>query len=257
MPVVAAGAELEGPAAAVAGLLAAYLIAGQPLVGAWSQRRFRRALRTDPRARLRRYQRTALLEWSLLAAGLALVAAAPGLDLAHIGVALPRLSGGSAPYTIVGIAGLAVSVALLVALRRRVEAGAEALAPAEVAALLPRTAAERRAFAAVAVTAGVCEETLYRGLLLAIVVALFGVSSPGWLVLASAVAFGLAHAYQGLVGALSTAVLGGCLAVLYLGSASLLLPVLYHVLVDLRMLVLAVGRPHARHRASRDTPVAL
>jgi hypothetical protein len=55
---------------------------------------------------------------------------------------------------------------------------------------------------------------------------------------------------------LCTAVLGGCLAVLYLGSASLLLPVLHHLLVDLRILVLAGGRrpPAARRRQVAHRP---
>jgi hypothetical protein len=42
-------------------------------------------------------------------------------------------------------------------------------------------------------------------------------------------------------------VLGAGFAVLFLGSGSLLLPVLYHALIDLRLLVLAVRKP--RHRA--------
>jgi membrane protease YdiL (CAAX protease family) len=71
-------------------------------------------------------------------------------------------------------------------------------------------------------------------------------------VLVAALVFGLAHLYQGVFGMLTALVLGGCLAVLYLGSGSLLLPVLYHVLVDLRVLVLAVERRRpARHRAAR------
>jgi membrane protease YdiL (CAAX protease family) len=76
--------------------------------------------------------------------------------------------------------------------------------------------------------------------------------SPARLAMLSAVAFGLAHTYQGPLGGLTTAVLGGCLAVLYLGSASLLLPVLYHLLVDLRILVLTGGRrwPAARRPTS-------
>jgi membrane protease YdiL (CAAX protease family) len=41
---------------------------------------------------------------------------------------------------------------------------------------------------------------------------------------------------------LVTGVLGGCLAVLYLGTGSLLLPVAFHALVDLRVLVLPIDR---------------
>jgi membrane protease YdiL (CAAX protease family) len=248
MKAVAEGAHLEGGPRLLAALLTGYLVLGQPVLGAWSHARFRGARGTDPRALLHRYRRTMVVEWSLVAAALTLVVAAPGLHLADIGLRWPRLAGGGAPYTVVGSAGLGVSVLLLAVLRRRIDGGAAVTAPAEVLALLPRTTRERRAFAGVAVTAGVCEETLYRGVLLGLLSALAPGLSPAGLALVSAAAFALAHSYQGVLGMLATAVLGGCLAVLYLGSGSLLLPVLYHLLVDLRVLVLAVGqRGRGRH----------
>jgi uncharacterized protein len=240
---VAEGASLTGAVRVLAVLLAAYLVLGQPVVGAWSAARFRR-----DGQRLRRYRRTAVLEWSLVAVAVLLVAAAPGLDLGDVGVRWPR---GSA-YTVVGAVGLVGSVVLLAGLRRRVDRGAEVVAPEAVHALIPRTAGERRAFLGLAVTAGVCEEVLYRGVLLAVAAALLPGLGPVRLVLVAALVFGLAHLYQGALGMLTALVLGGGLAILYLGSGSLLLPVLYHVLIDLRMLLLAVERrPPARHRATQ------
>ncbi len=246
MRAVADGATLAGGARALALLLAAYLVVGQPVVGSWSARRQHRA--TDPGARRRRYRRTTILEWSLTAVALALVLAAPGLDLGDLGLRWPR---GSA-YTLVGALGFAVSLVLLVALRRRVDRGADVVAPAEVGALLPRTAKERRAFAGLALTAGTCEELLYRGYLLAVAVAIAPELGPWRLVLVSALAFAVAHTYQGVAGMLTAGVLGAGFAVLFLGSGSLLLPVLYHALIDLRLLVLAVRTP--RHRAAGRAP---
>jgi uncharacterized protein len=242
---VAEGVSLDGAARVLAILLAVHLVLAQPVVGTWSHQRFRRA-DADPRARLRRYHRTTAVEWALVALSLALVAVAPGLDLADLGVRWPRPSA----YTVVGAVGLALSAGLLFGLRRRVDRGVQVVAPAEVGALLPRTPAERRAFAGLAVTAGTCEEVLYRGVLLAVAGALLPGLTPWRLVLVSALAFAVAHTYQGVAGMLTAAVLGGSLAVLYLGSGSLLLPVLHHVLVDLRVLVLAVDRPRPRHRAT-------
>ena len=72
---VAEGATLAGPPRVLAVLLVGYLVLVQPVVGAWSHHRFRAA--TDPGARLRRYWRTAALEWALVAVSLALVAGAP------------------------------------------------------------------------------------------------------------------------------------------------------------------------------------
>jgi uncharacterized protein len=117
-------------------------------------------------------------------------------------------------------------------------------------ALLPRTAGERRLFTAVGVTAGVCEEWLYRGFFLAVVSALAGGLPTGLLVVIAAVAFGLAHAYQGPAGVLTTGLLGGVMAALYLQTGSLLLPILLHAAIDLRFLlvpsrVLPAGRSPA------------
>jgi membrane protease YdiL (CAAX protease family) len=106
-----------------------------------------------------------------------------------------------------------------------------------VLAVLPRTRAERRLFTLVGVTAGVCEEWLYRGFFLAVVAALVPALPAGALVAVAAVAFGLAHAYQGVSGIVLTGVLGGVFAALYLQTGSLLLPVLLHAAVDLRFLL--------------------
>jgi membrane protease YdiL (CAAX protease family) len=104
-------------------------------------------------------------------------------------------------------------------------------------ALLPRTRAERRLFTVVGVTAGLCEEWLYRGFLLAVVSAVAGGAPTAVLVAVAGAAFGLAHAYQGTAGVLTTGVLGAVLAALYLGTGSLLLPVVLHALIDLRFLL--------------------
>jgi membrane protease YdiL (CAAX protease family) len=104
-------------------------------------------------------------------------------------------------------------------------------------ALLPRTRGERRLFSVVGLTAGICEEWLYRGFFLAVVSALLGGPPEPILVLVAAAAFGLAHAYQGVAGIVTTAVLGGVLALLYLDTGSLLVPVLLHAAIDLRFLL--------------------
>ena len=115
-------------------------------------------------------------------------------------------------------------------------------------ALLPRTAGERRLFtrrrrdrrasARSGSTAGSSSPWSS---------ALAGGPADRVLVAVAAVAFGLAHAYQGRVGVLTTGVLGGVMAALYLETGSLLLPVLLHAAIDLRFLlvparVLPAGR---------------
>lgn len=123
-----------------------------------------------------------------------------------------------------------------VILRRRAAAGKPVPGQAAVLALLPRTAAERRWAVAVSLTAGICEEVLYRGLLVVLAVDL-GLGVVPAAIVAVAV-FGMAHVYQGLAGAVGALVLGAVLAALYVSTGSLLLPIVVHVLVDLRGLVL-------------------
>lgn len=237
MHIVAADARLQGFGLVLGVALACYLICGQPFVGALSARRFRGA--SDPNARLARYYRTITLEWVLCALVLLVVLVSPRFGLADLGVQGPRWSA----YSVVGLLGLLFSVIGLVVLRQRMLGGQpQVTGPGAVLELLPRTSTERRVFAAVAVSAGICEELLYRGFVLAVLAAIAPSVSPLWTVVVGAVAFGLAHAYQRLAGMLVTATLGGCLAVLYLGTGSLLLPVAFHALVDLRVLVLPIGR---------------
>ena len=72
--------------------------------------------------------------------------------------------------------------------------------------ILPQTPLELATFLALAVTAGLCEEFLYRGFAMA---ALTRTGLPVWgVVLLSSVLFGLAHLYQGRGGLVSTLVVG-------------------------------------------------
>lgn len=100
----------------------------------------------------------------------------------------------------------------------------------EVGHLMPRDGKEYAAFFALSVTAGVVEETVFRGWLLWYL--------DGWMplwaaVVVSSAVFGLAHVYQGPAGIAKTAVIGLLLALLYLLSGSLWLPILAHAMVDI------------------------
>lgn len=238
-----------GPAALSAVVVAAYLVVGEPLVGHVLHRRFEGRLRTDPGARRSFYARLLVLEWGLAVLALVVWLAAPGVDAGAVGLRWPQ----SWPGPLTTAATLLV-LGFVVVSTRALRSGALARATAEqtrrpgqgrhsepavhaTLALLPRTTPERRLFTVVGVTAGVCEEWLYRGFLLAVVSAVGGGLSTLVLVLLGAAAFGLAHAYQGVAGIVTTGVLGGVMAALYLGTGSLLLPVVLHALVDLRFLL--------------------
>lgn len=238
-----------GPAALSAVVVAAYLVVGEPVVGHVLHRRFEGRLRTDPGARRSFYARLLVLEWGLAVLALVVWLAAPGVDAGAVGLRWPQSWPG--PLT---AAATVLVLGFVVVSTRALRSGALARATAEqvrrpgegrhsepavhaTLALLPRTTAERRLFTVVGVTAGVCEEWLYRGFLLAVVAAVGGGLPTPVLVVLGAVAFGLAHAYQGVAGIVTTGVLGGVMAALYLGTGSLLLPVVLHALVDLRFLL--------------------
>ena len=199
-----------GPAALAAVVVAFYLVLGEPVVGHVLHRRFEGRLRTDPGARRSFYRRLLVLEWGLALLTLLVWLSAPDVDAAAVGLRWPQSwpgpVAGAAPSPCCSSGRLHPRAARWraaggrAAARRRPGEGRHAEPPAQATlALLPRTAGERRLFTLVGLTAGICEEWLYRGFFLAVVAALAG-GPPGVLVAVAAVAFGLAHAYQGIGG---------------------------------------------------------
>jgi membrane protease YdiL (CAAX protease family) len=104
--------------------------------------------------------------------------------------------------------------------------------------LLPSTPAERKWYATAAITAGICEELLYRGFLMRYLPATFPMLD--WLVVAilSGIIYGLSRAYQGFKGISQTALTGFSFAIVYYLSGSLLPAMVFHVLAELRTLML-------------------
>jgi membrane protease YdiL (CAAX protease family) len=90
----------------------------------------------------------------------------------------------------------------------------------------------------VGITAGVCEEILFRGFLLRYLHTYPWQLNLTLALLLSAIIFGAQHLYQGAKGVASTTVAGVFFGLLFLLSGSLLLPILLHALMDLRLLVI-------------------
>jgi len=97
--------------------------------------------------------------------------------------------------------------------------------------ILPRTRAERLWFVGVALTAGICEEILYRGYLPWFVWGLTGSLTLAFGL--ATLAFALGHAYQGRGGVIVTGVLGVFLSAVVVLTRSLVPGQILHVLVDL------------------------
>ena len=97
--------------------------------------------------------------------------------------------------------------------------------------LLPVNLLEYLPYSALAITAGVCEEFIYRGFVLA---ALFRAALPVWAaVVLTSLLFGLAHAYQGRAGIVSTGLFGVVLAIARLGFGTLVPVMMWHAGLDL------------------------
>jgi membrane protease YdiL (CAAX protease family) len=176
------------------------------------------------RSTLQIYVWNIVAEWSLVAC-CAWVIRGAGLTLADFGEQL----GDPLRLLIVSI-----MVALTSASRmqtRKVSPEELMKATANVRKLLPATGYERIVFVAVALTAGLCEEFLYRGWLLNVIAAASG--SVFVALIVSSIVFGLAHFYQGPNGMLGAGVLGVVFGTLFIVSGSLFPVQALHALIDL------------------------
>ncbi|MBI5709912.1 MAG: CPBP family intramembrane metalloprotease [Candidatus Eisenbacteria bacterium] len=207
-------------------------------------RRLRRAAPADlPQVRLSVYRQAMLVQWLLAAstAGLWLVLGRPWTALGVV----PRLTGGLAG---VGV-GLGIVAVLMVRQQTAANVNDESLERLRermgaLERMLPATRRELSWFYALAATAGVCEELLYRGYLIwyfghftgffgfTRVSDLAGLAAFGGAALASSVLFGFGHAYQGWRGMALTTAVGLFLAAVYWVTRSLAAPALIHALMD-------------------------
>jgi uncharacterized protein len=95
--------------------------------------------------------------------------------------------------------------------------------------ILPHTCAERWRFHAVSITAGVCEEVLFRGFLLWYFAVWVGVWPAAIL---SSIVFGIGHVYLGVRQIPNTVIIGLVMATLAILSGSLWPAMLLHAAID-------------------------
>lgn len=225
-----------------------------PVLGVLDWRRFlANCASQEGVPRLALYRSTIVQAWlmALVVLGVFLLS---GRSPAALGLQWP--GGPLLPWALLAVAGLAG--ALLWSLHSAHHAGPERCerirqALGSLAHFMPRGIAERRAWSAMSVTAGITEELVFRGYLLW----LFALFVPaGWAIVLASALFGLQHAYQGLAGILRTTLLGAALCGLYLAGDSLLLPILAHILIDLLQgaTFSAYLRPGEPGRTSIDPP---
>jgi membrane protease YdiL (CAAX protease family) len=223
---------VELVAAGIATVLAVVLVFVQPLAGRRRYAALVERVARDPGARLRHYRRGIAGEWITVGIIVAIGLLA-GRTAASIGLQAPQDSWFTAQ--------LVGEIALLLVITTLFMRHPRFLDPLRrqargFLALLPRTREERLTFAVLAVTAGICEEIVFRGFGFAYVRFIWPGVTDGWLIVITSAVFGLAHLYQGPRGVVLTGLAGGAFASMTITTGSLLPAIAVHAMVDLRIL---------------------
>jgi membrane protease YdiL (CAAX protease family) len=184
--------------------------------------------RVEPAERLSLYCSTIIFQWIATAVA-AWRAWAHGFTPKQLGLAVPdRLK-----LIVITVLGTALIVTLQwLNLRRMGRSASPLRGPLQALAerILPQSTMELIPFFALAITAGLCEEFLYRGFAMAV---LSRTGLPAFaVVLLSSVLFGMAHLYQGRAGFVSTTLLGILLGVSRAALGSLVPVAVWHMGVD-------------------------
>lgn len=212
-------------------VLFAVIALASPLVDFWLYPFLVRASAAGvPGARARAYLVNILTSWGFTACVIALWAVRERpWNALRLGFATPLRLGA-------GLALAAIVVVLLLVQRRALLARPDRLARllgkmkmSNAEALLPHTRGERRGFAVVSITAGICEEVLFRGFVMWYF--------AGWGIVAavavSSLFFGLGHIYLGVPHVLRTAIIGLVFAFIVLAAGSLWPAIIIHAAIDL------------------------
>ncbi|UCD93812.1 MAG: CPBP family intramembrane metalloprotease [Candidatus Zixiibacteriota bacterium] len=104
--------------------------------------------------------------------------------------------------------------------------------PGELGLILPKTSTERVLWVILSLTAGVCEETAFRGYLLTRL-KIF-TRSRGWVLplLIASLAFGTGHTYQGIGGFILISIYGLMFGLLFIKTGSLWPAIIAHFFQD-------------------------
>ncbi len=241
-------------------LLAAYTVLFEPLLRTNFYRNLKKQLKIDPNARLLFYRIQVVWEWSWVVVLVLILIPLPN-RLAYLGLTLPSL------YGWIILAALLLGIVLSIFLIRRNPDSLAAMQKNLAASsyILPGTATERKWYAAMAVTMGICEELLYRGFFLRFLTITF----PGMdfiiVCIIGGIVYGLSRAYQGGRGVITTAITGFSYGIIYYLSGNLLylvfnnvqsaitvslVPVIiFHIMSELRTLFL--WQPEEQKKPSR------
>jgi membrane protease YdiL (CAAX protease family) len=235
-----------------------FALALPALDAAWLIRHFKRRIAAGaPHARLDAYHTTIVTSWALTACALVLWARA-GRSWTSLGLVPPsdwRLWVGLGLAALVGAFFIRQNLRVLrysAARIDRLQRGAgvqERMAEADM--IVPHDAREYAWFMLVSLTAGICEELLYRGFLTWLVAAYTGVVAAVAIV---SILFGLAHGYQGAKGMVRVTLVGLFLSIIVLAGGWLAPAMAIHVLMDVAGAVVTFRIVQHRQAAATAAP---
>lgn len=214
-------------------MLFAYTVLVEPLLRINFYRAYKKQINIDTSARVLFYRTQVLWEWSWVIV-LGIIVARASNPLTTLGLTLP------APIGWIIMAALLLGIGLSIVLIRR-SPGAMASMQKSLessAVLLPSTPTERKWFAATAITAGICEELLYRGFLIPYLHYNFKIQDWTIIAILSGIIYGLSRLYQGFKGFSQAALTGFAYTYVYLFSGSVVPAIVFHILLELRTLLL-------------------
>jgi len=222
-------------------LFVLFLAVGMPLWDWYEIPRLK--ANTDPRKKVRYYGKIVTALWICALVAVLTIGLMTAFRIHRVPGEIASLDPGSRGEKMVeGItAGMLIAIGLPAVLALKSEKIRKAAAKAakkKLAFLLPSSKEERRWWWVVCITAGVCEEIIYRGFLLHYFHLVPWHLTLTWALVVSSVVFGIGHLYQGVVGSVQTAVIGFVLGVLFIVTGSLLIPMILHAVLDLRVLVM-------------------
>ncbi|WP_394761458.1 CPBP family intramembrane glutamic endopeptidase [Phenylobacterium sp.] len=228
---------MSNPALA-AEILVGFLALGIPLTGPFERRIYRSEPATS--RKLIVYGANVVLLWSLAIAAVCIegsweVFKSPAAGATWLwapAISSPLLSLAVGVYLTLGF------LPLIQSLRgprwQRAYAAAMRRGFSDIPGLLPNTTIERAAWIPLSLTAGVCEEVLFRGFLIRFLHE-GEVGMPlGAALAVSSLIFGVAHNYQGRKGVLTSMLGGLALGLVFLLTGSLIASIVLHVLLDLQ-----------------------
>ena len=219
-------------------LLLALILVGLPVRAWFAMRELNAAPEPElPALRARLWTRAVLSQWALVAGVLLLWGwQKRWWNALNVAARFGPMESGM-------LVGIVILVILLDRQRRTLEREPQVVARlqerlASVERLMPATRAEFPRFALLAITAGVCEELLFRGFVtwaLAHVLPSYTIAA-----FVQAALFGVAHLYQGPRGVLTTGLVGVFLTAVVWLTGTLWMAMLIHALMDLNAGDLAI-----------------